>query len=89
MRKEFKMNVSDIKKRICDLKVVKFDDLNMDEIYGGVEPFSDEGFALFKDYVEKNNAYYYGRTDGNFDLFEAFKLAIENGSEMLIIENLS
>ena len=89
MRKEFKMNVSDIKKRICDLKVIEIDDLNMEEIYEGVEPFSDEGFDRFNEYVAKNNAYYYGRTKDNFDLFEAFKLAIENGCEMLIIENLS
>jgi hypothetical protein len=87
MRKEFKMNVSDIKKRICDLKVFDIYDL-MEEIYEGVEPFSDEGFARFNEYVAKNNAYYYGKSKYTFDLFEGFKLAIENDCEMLIFSKL-
>ena len=65
--------------------------LELDEanIYGGADPYSDEGIAKFKAWSDANYVYCYSRTKENFFEFEAYELAEKADASYLIMENLS
>ena len=59
------------------------------EIYNGVNPYSDEGTLLFKKWLKDNNTTYYAAIKEDFSMIEAYRQADKDNSTKLIIENLS
>lgn len=69
--------------------IVNFSDLDVDKIYGNVDPYSAEGFEVFRLYCKLTNSFYYGRPREFFDKAEAVELAKANKAKLLILEDLS
>ena len=68
------------------MKIIQVGEL---DIYKGVDPFSEEGFKIFKEYVKQHNAFYYAREKEDFFIDEAIKSAEKMNASVLIVENLS
>ena len=54
-----------------------------------VRPYTKEGNALMRAYLDKKNAYLYEVPGEDFDLHEGFRLASEAGASFVIVNSLS
>jgi len=68
------------------VEMIKFDE---DAIYGGVDPYSEEGVSIFKKYCVDNGVHYYGRPRELFNINEAYAQAEAKGCKYLIAEDMS
>lgn len=71
------------------MKVVTFTVELEKEIYGDVDPYTDEGIFLLKLWLSRMNAYFYAKPRELFHEKEAIELAQEVGKEIVIVEDLS
>jgi len=60
-----------------------------DEIYGGVDPYSDRGIELLTYWLEANNGTFYAQCREDFFIFEAVKQAQNKGAACVLVEDLS
>lgn len=58
-------------------------------IYGGVDPYSDEGVELYREWLIENGVSSYSRPRESFFMFEAWAQAEEEGNTYLVAEDLS
>lgn len=71
------------------MQIVELDNELVDEIYQGVDPFSEEGTEVFKAWCADNNVFYYGRPGFQFSKDEGIQLAIDACANAVILEDLS
>ena len=76
-----------------DIKVVNITDINLDKIYGTgadrVEPFSDEGYKRFTDFINEKNWAYYADENEFFNIAAAKQKAEDLGKDTVLVENYS
>lgn len=61
----------------------------MSDIYNGVEPYSDEGFALFHKWLAEQEASYYAADHEDFSITKAIEMALYDGTAKVYVEDLS
>jgi hypothetical protein len=66
-----------------------FWDLFEEEIYGGLDPYSDEGINRFIAFCKKHNIHCYSRPREQFYKHQAVEQALTNKAEYLVMEDLS
>jgi hypothetical protein len=71
------------------MEVINICDLDLDSIYGGVDPYSDEGIKLFKQYCLDNDCYFYAYSKECYNLPSAMFKAQARGFSKIIVEDLS
>jgi len=71
------------------MKIKHIQDLDLDKIYTGSQPYSEEGIEKFKCFIKENNAFYYAAPDELFQVSNGVKNAEKGGFDLLILDNLS
>lgn len=60
-----------------------------EKVYNGVDEYSNEGIALFREFCDDRGIFYYARPREDFSKREAYELAEQAGSSYLIMEDMS
>lgn len=70
-----------------EIEVIEMPDKK--EVYGDADPYTEEGFAIFRKWLKDNGVTYYGKPKEDFFMSEAYALAKKEGNTKLIADNLS
>ena len=62
---------------------------NIDDVYNGVDPYSKEGFDLFKSWLKEQGATYYAACKEDFFLTHGVQKALDEGNTIVYAENMS
>lgn len=72
-----------------NIQLIELNDDLIQEIYNGINPFSEKGVEKFRGYLNKNEITYYGEPNTTFSMTSAYVKCCTEGNDKLIIENLS
>ncbi len=82
MKKELKMKNEEI-------EVIQFSNLDHDEIYKGLNPYTNEGVRRLRRYLNSIDAVYYGAPSEDFNVLDGIREAKMLGRSKVVVDNLS
>lgn len=59
------------------------------DMYGNIEPFSEDGYAIFRGWLADQGATYYADPREEFFIYKGIEKCLKEGNKLLYVEDLS